>query len=221
MWILDKLGPVAIAVVATQVLAQRFYEMRKPNLEMVPEAVQPGSWKIFDGKTGIVQSELPYHVWKLKVQHKKIPQYLAWLIRYIDAALQCEADLTFYDSKDTKLFTMQGRWVNTPEVSLISPFIRQEKIIYPDRIDIGYDSPEPLDCIVKIDDDEKVVYGWNNEAYAATDAKNPTRYKLGIGTYKVHVRLSGKNFRQFTTKFIVVISADWQETSLTLAEDQG
>jgi hypothetical protein len=108
---------------------------------------------------------------------------------------------------------MQGRWANTPEISLISPSNQKEKIIYPDTISVGYQSSEALDCIVKFDD-EKVAYGLNNEAYA-TDGRNP-RYKLGIGTYKVAVRLSGQNFQQFTTKFNIILAGDWQGTSLTL-----
>ena len=218
IYIVGKLWPIFVAVVVTQLLTQKFIEMRKPKLEMVPDVMEPGSWKRFSGAR--LLSESPYHTWRIKVQHIKIPPYLAWLIRNREAALQCKADLTFYYSHDQKLFTMQGRWANSPEISFISPLNQQEKIIYPDTIDVGYHSPEPilLDCIVKFDDDERAAYGWNNEAYA-TDGKNP-RYKLGIGTYRVDVRLSGQNFRQLTTKFIFVLSGDWRGTSLTLAKDQ-
>ena len=60
---------------------------------------------------------------------------------------------------------MQGRWANTPEPSRVSHM--QERIAYPDTIDIGYHDDEPimLDCIHKFDD-EKVTYAWNNESYA-------------------------------------------------------
>ena len=201
----DKLWPIFVAVILTQWLTQKFIEMRKPKLEMVPEGTKAGSWKYFNGSP-----EEPYHVWRINVQQVKLPRYLKWLSRY--AALQCKADLTFYNSNDQKLFTMQGRWVNTPEVSLISPFNQQEKVIYPDRIDVGYE-PQPLDCIVKFDN-EQVAYGWNNEAYP-TNGRNP-RTRLGVGTYKVTVRLSGPNFRQLSTKFDIAIAGDWQGTSLTL-----
>lgn len=109
---------------------------------------------------------------------------------------------------------MQGRWANTPEISLISPLNQQEKIIYPDTISIGYHLPEILDCIIQFDDDA-VAYGWNNEAYATADGKNP-RYKLVKGKYRVDVRLSGQNFQQFSTRFDIEV----QETSLNLTEDQ-
>ena len=211
--ILDKLWPAFVAVVVTQLLVQKFIEMRKPKLEMIPEGVKAHSWKKLDGS-----SESPYHMWRIQVQHIKLPWYLGWLIKSREASLQCKADLTFYNSNDQELFTMQGRWVNSREVSLISPLDQQEKVIYPDRIDIGYHSPQPLDCIVKFDDDEKVAYGWNNESYP-TGGKNP-RCKLDIGTYKVNVKLSGQNYRQFPTKFNIVISGDWQGTLLTLSEDQ-
>jgi hypothetical protein len=109
---------------------------------------------------------------------------------------------------------MQGRWVNTPEVSFIAPANQMEKIIYPDTISIGYHSPEPLDCIVKFDDDKNAAYGWNNEAYA-TSGKNP-RYKLGAGLYELHVRLLGQNFPQLKMKYNIVIAGDWQGCSLSL-----
>jgi hypothetical protein len=52
--IIEKLWPAFVAVVLTQWVTQKFIEMRKPKLEMVPEGVQPGSWKIFDKNTGTV-----------------------------------------------------------------------------------------------------------------------------------------------------------------------
>jgi len=208
-YIIDKLWPTFIAVIVTQFVAQKLIEMRKPKLEMMPEGVLPGSWKHF-GSAGIL-SEEPYHTWRFKVQQAKLPWYLAWLIKNRESALQCKADLTFYTSKGQALFTMQGRWANTPEISLISPFNQQEKILYPETISIGYHSYEPLDCIVKFDD-EKIAFGWNNEAYTA-NGRTP-RYKLDIGTYKVAARLSGQNFQQTTTEFNMVIAGDWQGTSL-------
>jgi len=211
IYIVDKLWPIFFVVIVTQWVTQKFIEMRKPRLEMVPEGILPGSWKLFNA--GGVVSESPYHTWRIKIQHIRIPRYLVWLIKNRESALQCKADLTFYTSQDQALFTMQGRWANTPEISLISPQSQQEKIIYPDTISIGYHSSEALDCIVKFDD-EKVAYGWNNEAYA-TNGRNP-KYKLGIGTYKVSVRLSGQNFQQFTKKCNIVLAGDWQGTSLIL-----
>jgi len=214
IYIVDKLWPIFFVVIVTQWVTQKFIEMRKPKLEMVPEQIQPGSWKHFN--TGSVMSESPYHMWRITVQHSKIPWYLSWIIKNREPALQCKADLSFYNSKDQALFTMQGRWARTPEISLISPLNQQEKILYPDTISIGYHSYEPLDCIVKFDDG-KVAYGWNNESYA-TDGRNP-RYKLEIGTYKVNVKLSGQNFQQISTKFDIVLAGDWQGTALTLTED--
>jgi hypothetical protein len=212
--IFDKLWPTFIAVVVTQFVTQRFMEMRKPRLEMASEGVKPGSWKTFND-VGVV-SESPYHMWRIKIQHIKIPWYLGWLVKSRESALQCNADLTFYTSQDQALFTMQGRWASSPEISLISPLSQQERIIYPDAISIRYHASEPLDCIVKFDD-ETVAYGWNNESYA-TNGRNP-KHKLGIGTYKVFVRLSGQNFQQFSKQFRIVLAGDWQGTSLTHIED--
>jgi hypothetical protein len=214
LYLIDKLWPIFLAVVLTQLVIQKLIEIRKPKLGMVPEGTFPNTLKRVSHE-GVVLPELPYHYWRIKVQHINILWYLAWLIKSRESALQCKADLTFYTSNGQALFTMQGRWANTMEVSLVSPLNQQEKIVYPDTINIGYHSYEPLDCIVKFDSDN-AAYAWNNEAYAFPDCKNP-RYKLGMGTYKVHVRLSGQNFRQFITKFNIVISGDWQGSSLTPA----
>ena len=214
IYLLDKLWPIFLAVIVTQWVTQKFIEMRKPTLEMVPEGIQPGSWRRFNG--GSVVSESPYHMWRIKVQHIKIPFYLSWLIKNRESALQCKADLTLYTSKGDALFTMQGRWANTPEISFISPTNQQERIIYPDRISVGNHSSEPLDCVVKFDG-ETPAYGWNNESYA-TDGRN-ARHKLEIGTYRASVSLTGQNFRQVTTEFSIVIAGDWQGTSLTLTTD--
>jgi len=214
MYVLDKLWPIFLAVIVTQWVTQKFIEMRKPKLEMVPEGILPGSWKRFNN--GRVVSESPYHTWRINVQHIKIPWSMLWLIKNRESGLSCKADLTFYTNKGEALFTMQGRWANTPEISFISPTNQQERMIYPDRISVGYHSFEPLDCIVKFDG-ERPAYGWNNESYV-TDGRN-ARYKLEIGTYRVSVRLSGQNFRQVTTAFNLVIAGDWQGSSLTLAKD--
>lgn len=218
--IVEKLWPALVAVFLTQWATQRFNKMRKPKLEMIPEGVQPGNWGVLDKNTGIVQPGSPYHTWRIKVKQVKIPRYLARLIRNRDSALQCKADLTFYPSNSQPSFSMQGRWANTTQISYISPLDQLERVMYPDRISVGYNSSEPgvLDCIVKFDDDKNAAYGWNNEAYVR-GGKNP-RTKLGIGTYKVDVRLSGQNFPELTKRFHIVISEDWQGTSLTLAEDQ-
>ncbi len=207
--IIEKLWPMFIVVVITQ----KFIEMRKPKLEMLSEGRLPGSWKTFDVNTGNLQFESPYHMWRIKVRQIRIPKYLAWLIRNKEAALQCRADLIFYTSYGHIVFSMQGRWVNSPEISFISKADQQERILYPDTIAISYNSTELLDCIVKFDGDKNVAYAWNNEAYAH-DGRNP-RTKLGIGTYKVDVRVSGQNFQPCTKRFDLMLSGDWQEILLT------
>lgn len=213
-YIIDKLWPSFIAVIVTQIVTQKIIEMRKPRVVMIPEGCLPGSWNSFNASG--VQSSSPYHMWRITVQQKQIPWYLAWLIKNRESALQCKADLTFHSSDDTALFTMQGRWANTPEISLIAPTQQQERIIYPDTISVGYHSPQPLDCIVKFDS-ESVAHGWNNEAYAA-NGRTP-RYRLTSGTYKISVRLSGQNFQQINKKFKLTLSGDWNGTSLVLADN--
>jgi hypothetical protein len=211
-YIVDKLWPTFVAVIVTQIVTQKIIEMRKPKLEITSEGCLPGSWNSVDA-AGVLSSS-PYHMWRFKVQHIKIPWYLAWLIQNRESALQCKADLTFYTSNDQALFTMQGRWANSPEISLISPVQQQERIIYPETISVGYHAPQPLDCIVKFDG-ESLAHGWNNEAYQA-NGRTP-RYRLTPGTYKVAARLTGQNFQQITAKFNIVLAGDWNGTSLTLS----
>ncbi len=211
----DKLWPafvtIPLAVLVTQWAAQKLFEVRRPKLEMIPEeSILPGIWRRLDNSS----INRPYHAWRIKVQHTKIPWFLASLIKGREPALQCKAHLIFCDSEGAQKFIMQGRWAYTPEPSLV--YNPQEKITYPDTIDIGYHDEDPtiLDCIVKFDD-EKVSYAWNNESYAF-DGKTPGRNFEG-GTYKVEVKLSGPNIRGFTTKFNIVVSEDWEKTSLALA----
>ncbi len=211
IYFVDKFWPVLVAVVVTQLATQTFVEIRKPKLEMIPEAtVFSGIWGRLDNSS----VHRLYHAWRIRVQHAKIARCLAWLIKGREPALHCKAYLIFYDSKGNKTFIMQGRWANTPEPSRV--YNPQEKIIYPDTIDIGYHDEEPtiLDCIFKFDD-EKVTYAWNNESYAF-DGKTPTR-NFEPGTYKAEVQLSGPNIRGFITKFNIVVSENWERTSLTLA----
>jgi hypothetical protein len=109
---------------------------------------------------------------------------------------------------------MQGRWANSPEISLISPTHQQERIIYPETIGIAYHSPQQLDCIVQFDG-ENVAYGWNNEAYAAL-GRTPG-YQLQAGVYKVAVRLFGQNFQPISAKFDIKVAGNWNGTSLDAA----
>jgi hypothetical protein len=79
IYLLDRLWPIFLAVIVTQWVTQKLIEMRKPKLEMVPEGITPGSWKLFNG--GKKVSESPYHTWRIKIQHIRIPWYLSWLIK--------------------------------------------------------------------------------------------------------------------------------------------
>ncbi len=253
IYIADKLWPVFLAVGVTQWAVQKFVEMRKPSLEMVPEGESySGTWGPSVGSTGGGYSGpvtsvtapsanisggyapstsanmspgysgipvgksggRPFHAWRIKVQQTEIPCYLRRLVKSREPALHCEAVLSFYDSQGKDVFTMQGRWAKTPEPSLVHH--GQERIIYPDTIDIGYHAPRILDCIHKFDV-EKDTYGWNNESYLKEADGKYHKHKLGVGAYTVDVTLSGPNVRVFTTKFKIEISEDWQKTSLTLA----
>ena len=109
---------------------------------------------------------------------------------------------------------MAGRWANTRQPTLVSFEHAKEMFFYPDRIDIGSHTSEPLDCAVQYDDDNS-AYGWNNEAYWK-NGKNQD-YNLGLGDYRVEVTISGQNFPQITTNLKLIISKDWTGTSLSVA----
>ena len=203
--IIDKLWPVFVAVLTTQYLTQKFIETRKPKLEMVPEGIGTSRW--------IADKIYTNHIWRITVRHVKINKHIRFLVKNRDSALQCRADLTFYNLDYDITYTLQGRWANSMEPSFVSPSDRIQKIIYPDRIDIGYHDSEPLDCIVQYDDELNIAYCWNNESYAM-NGRN-ARYKLETGNYKVKVKLSGQNFPQLSAEFYIVISKDWNGTSLT------
>src|SRR4030042_2458794 len=165
--IILKFGPAFLAVVLTQ----KFIEVRKPKLEMVLEGVRSNSLKTLTKNTG--RSESRYHMWRIQLQHIKIPWYLGWLIRSREAALQCKADLTFYSSKNSPQFSMQGRWANTPEISHLAIFDQMGKVLYPDTVNVAHNLPELLDCVVKFDNDkDNMAYSWNTEAYF-TNGRNP------------------------------------------------
>jgi hypothetical protein len=213
----DKIWPavvtIPVAVGLTQWAAQKLVEERKPKLELVPEEhLHSGGWGPIDD-SGRARS---FHSWRIKIQHTKIPRFLGYLIKGREPAFHCKAYLTFYDSKGDKKFIMQGRWANTPEPSRVLNV--QEKILYPDTVDIGFHDDEPtiLDCIHKFDDSE-VTYGWNNISYAFNGMA--PYHKLEVGTYTVHVKLSAPNIRPLTTKFDITVSENWQETSLTPTKD--
>lgn len=203
-----KLWPPLLAVILTQ----RFIEMRKPMLKLSPEGVKALSLKQF--VNGVMVSEEPYHTWRFKVENIKIPWYVRWIIWNRDNALRCAADLTFYSFEGKELFKMQGRWANTVEISYLTPGQQEDKMIYPEKMDIECGEYQPLDCIIKYDG-EKEAYGWNNESYSSVPVGKNSRCMLKAGKYNIGVRLSGQNFKQVKKKFNIVIAEDWQETSLT------
>jgi len=207
-YVVDKLWPALLTIPLAVYVAQLLIEKRKPQLEMIPEEnVYSGTW--FDD-TSILH---PYHSWRIRVQHIRIPWYLTYFIKARESAHNCRAVLAILDSEGKEKFRMHGRWANSPEPTRVHNTI--EKIIYPDPIDIGYHDDEPtlLDCAHKFDSSTD-TYTWNNESYLY-NGMTPNR-KLDIGTYTVITKLSSPNVRPFTTEFTLVISDNWQETSLTL-----
>ena len=201
-----KLWPPLLAVILTQ----WFIQMRKPKLKLSLEGVKYLSLQFNKGQT-----LKRFHTWRFKVENIKIPWYVRWLIRNRDNALQCTADLTFYSFEDKELFKMKGRWANTVEMLFLPKELYQEKLIYPEKLDIECGNQyQPLDCIVQYDGENK-AYGWNNESYSSDPVGKNSRCMLKTGTYNIGVRLSGQNFKQVQKKFSIVIGECWEDTSLS------
>ncbi len=208
LYFVDKLWPVLPATFLTHWIGQWIIEERKPRLEMVPEGDGTGIRSWFGTPENWYQS------WRISVRQVKVPWYFAWLNR--DTALQCKADLFFFDKhkNDKPRFGMAGRWSNSAQPTFVSPERAKEMFFYPDRIDVGYHSPEPLDCAIQFQK-EDTSYGWTNWSYPAEGKVK--EFKLPVGEYRVEVKVSGQNFRQLTTNFKLNVGDDWTKTSLSPA----
>lgn len=207
--------PPSIAIIVTQIVAQAFVAMRKPRVEMFLEGRRQDTWHWSDNKWVVpVSRESKKNMWRLLVQQKEISPLFSWLLRSREAALQCKAELEFYDKEGERIFVMPGRWANSPEISLISSTDQLEKFYYPEKIDVSYHSSEPLDCIVHFLGDD-VAFGWNNVAYHVDYSDGRIiKYKLVPGRYDVHVKVSGLNFVETIKKFRIEVSKDCNDTKV-------
>ena len=81
-YFLDKIWPVALAVVATQIFTQYLMETRKPKLEIIPEGIINSGWDYGDTRNS-------NHAFRLIVRQKKIN----FLQISRDSVLQCKLSL--------------------------------------------------------------------------------------------------------------------------------
>lgn len=129
--------------------------------------------------------------WKFiraKVMNTKMPLLLSWLPR--QTAENCRAMVSFFNEANELLFSMSGRWANTPELAFLPPNEQIIKVLYPDPVNIIAGKEEILDVVV-MKEGETEAYGWNNEAYL-NNWKTP-KYKLPKGNYKVKIDINTQN----------------------------
>jgi hypothetical protein len=123
------------------------------------------------------------------------------------AALQCKAEITFYQLDGRNRFgkSMSGRWSGSPQPGPIKgqilPDGKEFLIVDPSRLtlesrmDIFPGERQELDLVVRFQGEDN-CYGWNNETYfKSADGKNPD-WELEHERYLVQIRIvaSGQTF---------------------------
>ena len=120
---------------------------------------------------------------RVAVRNKPMPCPLQWIPR--QTAENCRAKIEFFKSGgEESLFTLNGRWANTPELPHIPKEYWILKSLYPDPVTIPVKAQEPLDVITKHQKD-KEAYVWNNEAYLHN--WRPPRNRLDKGDYDRYI----------------------------------
>jgi len=134
--------------------------------------------------------------WKFvraKVINRRMPKLLRWLIR--QTAENCRATVSLFNEAEESLFSMRGRWADSPELAHLPQSEWIVRILYPDPATIIEGSEQILDIVVMKEGDNE-AFGWNNEAYL-NNWKTP-QYRLPIGRYKVKIDITTQNGISFT-----------------------
>jgi len=147
---------------------------------------------------------------RVAVKNKSMPYPVQWIPR--QTAENCRTKIEFFKSgHEESLFTLNGRWANTPELPLIPREYWILKSLYPDPVTISVKAQEFLDVITKHEKD-KEAYAWNNEAYSHN--WRPPRYRLDKGDYRVKVTVNTQNGVSFSKSFKLAVSDTIEKTSL-------
>jgi hypothetical protein len=129
--------------------------------------------------------------WKFiraQVLNKRMPILLRWLPR--QTAENCRATVSFFNEAGEFLFTMRGRWSDTPELPHIPRSEWIERILYPDPVTIIEDTNQTLD-VIAMKEGESEAFGWNNEAYL--NNWKTQNFKLPKGKYSVKIDITTQN----------------------------
>jgi hypothetical protein len=116
------------------------------------------------------------------------------------AALQCKAEITFYelDGRDRFGKSMIGRWSSSPQPLPIKGRILPEgkefliedpsRLTLESRTDIFPGERKELDLVLRFQGEEN-CYGWNNDQFFKLDNKNNLDWPLEHHRYLVQVRI--------------------------------
>lgn len=130
-----------------------------------------GTWKFF----------------RVNVINKPLPKIISWICDR-NSAQQVNAKISFIELNKT----MKGRWANTLELPSASQSDILRLVFFPEPQTIYAGENEYLDIFVKHEYDND-AYGWNNEAYLATNNWRNKNYTLKPGDYTINISLSGIN----------------------------
>ncbi len=191
-----KFIPALFAALITQIIVWR----RMPKLEMYPEEERP--------KDVVV----PIAFRRIIVKNKKMWPPFGWL-DFRDPALQCEAKLTFLNSKGEKMFEFKGRWASTIEVAHRSADFQQEKMLKPDPINIKAGRSEILDCVAHHDSDRDVAYPWLNWVYWHNEFKIE-QWKMITGKYTIRVEVEPLNGKPCRNDFVLTVGKTSDDTRI-------
>lgn len=162
--------------------------LRKPRLSITVEdlpfdASYPDEWP----------AQRTRHL-RVNVANLQLQWSFRWMSR--NAALQCEAEVTFFRSDGQRVFVkpMPGRWTDLPEpVPMVGDLGGQRLTLYDPNItkelrhlDIYPGRPRLLDIAGRFDGDDE-CYGWTSANYSSEPRwKNP-EWKLPAGLYLVKI----------------------------------
>jgi hypothetical protein len=140
---------------------------------------------------------------RVSVLNKQMPFFLKWLTR--QTAENCRAMISFFNDAGEAIFTMKGRWADTPELAFLPPNEGIIKILYPEPVSISVGDRQVLD-VVAMKEGEREAFGWNNEAYF--NHWKTQKYRLSKGEYNVKIDISTQNGISFTKTVKLEIGED-------------
>ena len=128
-----------------------------------------------------------------------------------ETATNCQAKIEVLEGTN-EIFKMKGRWANSTQIPEFAQHDQLRITLYPEPISIRSGMSQILDGIIQFPND-KVAYGWNNEAYFNEKFKTPA-YELKKGKYRVIVTVSPQNGRDKSEEFILNVSDNYSDTTL-------